>query len=114
MAKIGVVFALTGHACVIKFAWEVGARGLRRGEIRALRCSDVELHNNRLVVRLSRYRQVTKETKSGSDREVPLSPQLRAALLAAGVQTRPHGDAVALTTLGKPWSSDGPALRAFC
>ena len=114
MADVALLIRTAKHAQHRLLFLLAAHGGLRRGEIRALRCSDVELHNNRLVVRLSRYRQVTKETKSGSDREVPLSPQLREALIAAGVQTRPHGDAVALTTLGKPWSSDGPwrALQA--
>src|SRR5271170_944996 len=64
--------------------------GLRKGEIRALRCMDVELDKDRLVVRLSRYRSHTGSTKSGNERQVPLSPQLRAALLAARVHERPR------------------------
>jgi integrase len=64
--------------------------GLRQGEIRALRCSDVELELNRLVVRLSRYRKHTRTTKSGHERQIPLSPQLRAALIEARVQDRPR------------------------
>jgi integrase len=59
--------------------------GLRKGEILALRCGDCELDRDRLLVRLSRYRGHVGPTKSGHEREVPLTPQLRAALLAAGV-----------------------------
>lgn len=81
--------------------------GLRRGEIRALRCSDVELDRERLVVRLSRYRDITDTTKSGHDRQVPLTPQLRAALLAVGVDKRPGHECAALSTLGKPWGANG-------
>jgi integrase len=81
--------------------------GLRKGEIRALRCGDVELDNGRIVVRLSRFRTLTGSTKSGHEREVPLSPQLRAALLAARVQERPREEAAALTTKGKPWGGGG-------
>jgi integrase len=81
--------------------------GLRKGEIRALRCGDVEIDNGRIVVRLSRFKTVTGSTKSGHEREVPLSPQLRAALLAARVQERPREEAVALTTTGKPWGTGG-------
>src|SRR5262249_5513354 len=73
--------------------------GLRRGEIRALRCGDCELDRDRLVVRLSRYRSHTGTTKSGHEREVPLTPQLRAALLEAGVDKRPRDEYAALSTL---------------
>jgi integrase len=81
--------------------------GLRKGEIRALRCGDVEIDNSRIVVRLSRFRSFTRSTKSGHEREVPLSPQLRTALLAARVHERPREEAVALTTKGKPWGGGG-------
>jgi integrase len=90
-----LVFLLAAHA------------GLRKGEIRALRCSDVELENNRLVVRLSRYRSHTRSPKSGHERQVPLSPQLRAALIEARVHERPRNEAAALTTKGKPWGTGG-------
>jgi integrase len=88
--------------------------GLRKGEIRALRCMDVELDNNRLVVRLSRYRHDTRSPKSGHERQVPLSPQLRAALIEARVHERPRSEAAALTTKGKPWGTGGTwkALQA--
>ena len=82
--------------------------GLRRGEIRALRCRDVELDRDRLIVRLSRYRSHTGTTKLGHEREVPLTPQLRAALLAAGVDTRPGEECAALSPLGRPWGNNGP------
>jgi integrase len=88
--------------------------GLRKGEIRALRCGDVELEHNRLVVRLSRYRSHTRSTKSGHERQVPLSPQLRAALIEARVQERPREEAASLSKWGRAWGTDGPyqALRA--
>jgi integrase len=93
------------HQLVILLAAHAG---LRKGEIRALRCGDVELPNNRLVVRLSRYRCHTRSTKSGHEREVPLSPQLRAALTEARVHERPREEAAALSTRGEPWGSSGP------
>jgi integrase len=82
--------------------------GLRKGEIRALRCGDVELDRCRLVVRLSRYRGTTGPTKSGHDREVPLTSQLREALLAASVDKRPREECAALSPLGRPWGNGGP------
>jgi integrase/recombinase XerD len=81
--------------------------GLRRGEIRALRCGDVDFDRNRLIVRLSRYREVTGSTKGRKERIVPLSPQLRAALLATGVDTRPRDQEAALSSWRKPWGQDG-------
>jgi integrase len=93
------------HRLVILLAAHAG---LRRGEIRALRCGDVELDNNRLVVRLSRYRNHTGTIKSGHERQVPLSPQLRAALIEARVDERPRDQEAALSTRGKPWGPSGP------
>jgi integrase len=93
------------HRLVILLAAHAG---LRKGEIRALRCGDVELPNNRLVVRLSRYRSHTRSTKSGHERQVPLTPQLRAALIEARVHERPREEAAALSTRGEPWGSTGP------
>jgi integrase len=82
--------------------------GLRKGEIRALRCGDCEMDRNRIVVRLSRYRKVTKATKSGHEREVPLTARLRKALLAAGVDKRPKDECAALTSKGEPWGCKEP------
>jgi integrase len=93
------------HRLVILLAAHAG---LRKGEIRALRCGDIELTQNRLVVRLSRYRCHTRSTKSGHERQVPLSPQLRAALIEARVHERPRDEAAALSTRGQPWGSEGP------
>jgi integrase/recombinase XerD len=82
--------------------------GLRKGEIRALRCGDCELDRNRLIVRLSRWKWHTSTTKSGHEREVPLTVQLRAALVAAGVDKRPREECAALSKSGKPWGTRGP------
>ena len=86
--------------------------GLRKGEILALRCRDCELEHDRLVVRLSRWKKDTKSTKSGHEREVPLTPQLRDALLAAGVDKRPGDECAALNADGEPWGHGGP-YRVF-
>ena len=93
------------HRLVILLAAHAG---LRRGEIRALRCGDCELDRGRLVVRLSRYKSHTGTTRSGHEREVPLTPQLRAALLAVKVDQRPREVRCALSTVGKPWGNAGP------
>lgn len=90
-----LAFLLSAHA------------GLRRGEIRALRCGDVELANNRLVVRTAICRGVEGPPKSGDHREVPLTMTLREALILAGVDTRDPNERAALTTRGKPWAASG-------
>ena len=64
--------------------------------------------STRLVVRLSRFRSYVGPPKSGNEREVPLTPQLLAALLAAGVDRRPREECAALSTLGTPWGCNGP------
>jgi integrase len=81
--------------------------GLRKGEIRALRCGDCEIERNRIVVRCSRYRSHTGPTKSGHEREVPLTVQLREALVAADIDKRPRDEPAALSTRGEPWGSKG-------
>jgi integrase len=82
--------------------------GLRRGEIRALRCGDCEINNDRTVVRRSRYRNIDKSTKSGDERGVPMTARLRRALLAAGVDKRSRDAFAALSTRGKHWGTSGP------
>jgi integrase len=82
--------------------------GLRRGEIRALRCGDCEMDRNRIVVRRSRYRNIDKSTKSGDERCVPMTPRLRRTLVAAGVDKRPKDECAALSSWGKPWGTTGP------
>ena len=91
-----VAFLLAGHA------------GLRRGEVRALRCRDVEFEGQgRIVVRFQKYKHDLTKPKSGSDREIPLTGALRQALLAVGADRRPKDSPVALTTRGKPWGEKG-------
>ncbi len=90
-----LAFLLSAHA------------GLRHSEIRALRCRDVDLTANRLVVRTKIYRGIEDKPKSGDDRAVPLTPELRAALVLARVDERPRDERVALTVEGKPWGEAG-------
>ncbi|WP_437819403.1 tyrosine-type recombinase/integrase [Sorangium sp. So ce1078] len=65
----------------IAFSLAVDA-GLRSGEIKALRWSDVDLAQGILVVRLSRSKGELSTPKSGHERVVPLAPQLLAVLQA--------------------------------
>ena len=82
--------------------------GLRAGEVRALRWTDVDIKRKELTVRFAKDRDVIDTPKSGHARKVPLTPQLTMQLMDA---PRKAGlDAVALSSWGKPWS--GPGLAA--
>jgi integrase len=54
--------------------------GLRLGELRALRWSDVDLEGGRLVARRAVWRNIVSTPKNGRVREVPLSHQAAEAL----------------------------------
>lgn len=54
--------------------------GLRRGELRALRWEDVDFNTHKLVVRRAFWKAKLGTTKSGRQREVPLSSQLELVL----------------------------------
>jgi integrase len=54
--------------------------GLRQGELRALRWSDVDLEHGRIIVRRAVWRDVISTPKNGRQREVPLSQQAADAL----------------------------------
>lgn len=57
-----------------------GSAGLRRGEIRALRWSDVDLVRKQLRIEHALWRQEEGTTKGGRHRIVPLTPELAAVL----------------------------------
>jgi len=46
-------------------------------------------------------------TKSGHEREVPLTLHLRSAMLAAGVDRRPEDECAALNPKGEVWRHRG-------
>jgi integrase len=54
--------------------------GLRQGELRALRWTDVDLNGGRIVVRRAVWRDIISTPKNGRVREIPLSRQAVAAL----------------------------------
>lgn len=70
--------------------------GLRRGELRALRWSDVDLASEPAMIRISRTwddveGEVSVKTEAG-DRTVPLTGTLRDVIVEHGLQTRRGGD----------------------
>ena len=82
--------------------------GLRAGEVRGLRWSDVDFRANTLTVRRSITRGQETTPKSGDHRVVPLAAPLRALLDAARVSRSKNPWAtVALTAHGKPWGESG-------
>jgi len=54
--------------------------GLRQGELRALRWSDVDLEGGRILVRRAVWRDVISTPKNGRTREIPLSQRAAATL----------------------------------
>ncbi len=75
--------------------------GLRAGEVRALRWSDVDLVARVLVVRLATSRGVTSTPKSGHEREIPLAEPLLLLLQDGGKGF------VAKTSQGEQWGEFG-------
>lgn len=91
------------HRLAILLAFHAG---LRRGEIRGLLVRDIDLAAGTLRVRRSRYRDVFDIPKGCDEREIPLTPELHAAL-AGAIAGRAPGCFVALNDRGKPWGMNG-------
>ena len=88
--------------------------GLRAGEVRGLRWTDVDLARNVIVVRRSRRHGVEAPPKSGHERMVPIHPILRTKLEAA--RERSAKGYVTGPKVGEPWSefSLGHAFARAC
>jgi integrase len=90
-----------------KLAFTLAAyAGLRAGEVRALRWSDVDLIARVLVVGLATSRGVTSTPKSGHEREIPLAEPLFLLLQGGGKGL------VARMSAGEQWGDFG-LLQAF-
>lgn len=77
--------------------------GLRAGEARALRWSDVDLRAGLIVVRLSHSKGEIGTPKSGHERKIPIAPPLRRILEAQ----KGRAGLVAVTAAGEPWGESG-------
>jgi len=86
--------------------------GLRAGEVRGLRWSDVDLKRGVLTVRRSVVHGVEGPPKSGNGRVVPIAVPLRPYLEAASKARMSPWSEVSRTRYGKPWS-DGGLTQAF-
>lgn len=76
--------------------------GLRAGEIRALRWSNVDLAREVLVVERATSHGVTDVPKSGHQRAIPLTARLRAHL--AAIESRPRNGFVTRPAAGEAWA----------
>ncbi|WP_437785346.1 tyrosine-type recombinase/integrase [Sorangium sp. So ce1097] len=97
--QVDRIFEVATPSQTIAFSLAVYA-GLRSGEVKALRWSDVDLAQGILVVRLSRSKGELSTPKSGHERVVPLAPQLLAVL--QGVKKK--AGLVSTTRRGQPWA----------
>jgi len=77
--------------------------GLRRGEIRSLTWADVDVARRLIHVRGSRVSGEDSSTKSGHERTVPLSDELKRIIGKAG----PKSALVFPAKGGKPWGDSG-------
>lgn len=91
-----------------------GRAGLRAGEVRGLRASDVDLEAGELVVRVGVCRGVEAPPKSGHERRVPLVRELREEL--ADTSTKKRSERVSVGPRGRPWSETSVAasFRRAC
>jgi len=84
--------------------------GLRGGEVRGLRRSDVDLPADRLVVRQTICRGVISTPKSGHERMIPLVPELKEELAKSCQSDR--AKLVTVNSKGRTWT-EAALLMAF-
>jgi integrase len=91
-----------------RLAFALGAfAGLRAGEVRGLRWTDIDLKGNTLTVRRALTRGEETTPKSGDQRVVPIAAPLRLLLEAAEPKRSSPWASVAVTAFGKPWGESG-------
>jgi integrase len=96
--------ASTFSPTVELFILLTGEAGLRVGEVCALKWTDVNFKTNEVHVRRSIVRRKEGPTKSGKERQVPMSKRLRAALQRH--QPNKHGGRVLTRDDGSDLTSD--------
>ena len=81
--------------------------GLRAGEVRGLRWTDIDLKGNTLTVRRALTRGEETTPKSGDQRVMPIAAPLRLLLDVAESSRSSPWAPVALTAYGKLWGESG-------
>lgn len=83
--------------------------GLRAGEVRGVRWMDVDLARGTLCVRETVYFGQRDTPKSGHEREIPLTPRLKAELTEAAKTPHLPTDPLAPKSLGRVWGESSLA-----
>jgi integrase len=81
--------------------------GLRAGEVRGLRWSDIDLVGKTVTVRRTISRNEESTPKSGDHRVIPIAEPLKAQLDQAILTRKGPWAPVALTSFGKLWGESG-------
>jgi integrase len=105
-ADLEAILQVTSSRGRLAFALAAFA-GLRAGEVRGLRWSDIDLKGKTLTVRHSITRRETTSPKSGDQRVVPLARPLLELLEPESEQKASPWAPVALTSAGEPWGESG-------
>ncbi len=100
------ILALASPSARLAFGLAAFA-GLRAGEIRGLRWSDIDLTVGTITIRRSVSRGEESTPKSGHQEVVPIVPSLGSLLEAAQASRKNLWPNVALTVKGKPWGEWG-------
>jgi integrase len=103
---LDAILAVASAQARLAFALAAFA-GLRAGEVRGLKWSDVDLKGNTVTVRCSVTRGESAAPKSGDHRVIPIAEPLRELLLEALPTRKTPWALVALTAKGKAWGEYG-------
>jgi integrase len=103
---LNAILAVASVRARLAFALAAFA-GLRAGEVRGLKWSDVDLKGNTITVRCSVTRGESAAPKSGDHRVIPIAEPLRELLLETLPTRKSPWALVALTAKGKAWGEYG-------
>lgn len=104
--ELDAILAASSDRARLAFALAAFA-GLRAGEVRGLRWSDVDLRDGTVTVRRAISRREVSTPKSGSHRVIPIAAPLRILLERAAANRENPWAAVATTAKGQIWGEFG-------
>lgn len=104
--EVAALLQAATHAARLAFALAIFA-GLRAGEIRGLRWTDVDFKANTITVRRAICRGVEAPPKSGHERAIPIAEQLLLLLKPAAAKKHSPWAPVAPSSRGTLWSEWG-------